>query len=217
MRYAEEAGDPVLIAAATWNVSQAMLSGDLPEGGLDLAMRAIEQLEPTLPDGTPELFSVYGGLILNAAIGAVRIGDPWRGRDLLRGPAMRAARKVGDGKNYHGTVFGPTNVAIHMVSLACEAGETRDALRLADELDISTIPSLERRTTHLYQVARAHEQRNNDMAVLVHLKMAHRQCPQDFQYKRIARSMVDTLVRRARPSYASEVREFAASIGLFSS
>jgi hypothetical protein len=51
-------------------------------------------------------------------------------------------------------------------------------------------------------------------AVLVHLKMAHRECPQDFQYKRTVRSMVSTLVRRARPSYAPEVRQFAASVGL---
>lgn len=215
MRYAEETGDPILIAAATWNVSQAMLSNDMPEGGLDLAARAAEQLEPLLPDGTPEMFSVYGGLLLNAAIGSVRIGDPWRGRNILRGPAFQAARRIGDGKNYHGTVFGPSNVAIHMVSLASEAGEVADAIRLADDVNIAAVPSLERRTTHLYQVARAYEQRNNDTAVLVHLRMAHRECPQDFQYKPHVRGMVNTLIRRARPSYAAEVREFASTIGLF--
>lgn len=214
MRYAEENGDPILVAAATWNVSQAMLSNDMPEGGLDLSVRAAEQLEPLLPDGTPELFSVYGGLLLNAAIGSVRIGDPWRGRNILRGPAYQAAKKVGDGHNYHGTVFGPSNVAIHMVSLASEAGEAPDAIRLADDVDISAVPSLERRTTHLYQVARAYEQRNNDTAVLVHLMMAYRECPQDFQYKPHVRGMVGALVRRARPSYVAEVREFAATIGL---
>jgi hypothetical protein len=214
MRYAEETGDPILIAAATWNVSQAMLSNDMPEGGLDLAARAAEQLEPLLPDGAPELFSVYGGLLLNAAIGAVRTGDPWRGRNILRGPAYQAARKVGDGKNYHGTVFGLSNVAIHLVSLATEAGEVPDAIRLADDVNISAVPSLERRTTHLYQLARAYEQRNNDMAVLVHLQMAYRECPQDFQFKPHVRGLVSSLVRRARPSYAAEVREFASTIGL---
>jgi transcriptional regulator with XRE-family HTH domain len=214
MRYAEETGDPILIAAATWNLSQAMLSNDMPEGGLDLATRGAEQLEPLLPDGTPELFSVYGGLLLAAAIASVRTGDPWRGRDILRGPAAEAARKVGDGNNHHGMVFGPTNVAIHRVSLAAEAGEAGEAIRLADDVDISAVPSLERRTTHLYQLARAHEQRNNDTAVLVHLRMAHRECPQDFQYKPHVRGMVSTLVRRARPSYAAEVREFASAIGL---
>lgn len=111
-------------------------------------------------------------------------------------------------------MFGPTNVAIHLVSLDAEAGETGDALRLADEVDITSIGSLERRTTHLYQVARCHELRNNDTAVLVHLQMAYRQCPQDFEYKRTTQDLVRTLVRRARPSYAAEVREFAARVGM---
>src|SRR5215471_1871950 len=50
MRYAEETRDPILTAAATWNVGQTMLSNDMPEGGLDLSMRGAEQLEPLLPD-----------------------------------------------------------------------------------------------------------------------------------------------------------------------
>jgi hypothetical protein len=191
-----------------------MLSGDMPEGAFELAIRAVEQLDPLLPDATPEMFSVYGGLLLNASIGAARTGDPWRGRNLLTGPATQMAKRVGNGTNHLGLTFGPSNVAIHMVSLACEGGEASDALRYADNVDITEIPSLERRTTHLYQVARSYEQRNNDTAVLVHLRMAYRQCPQDFQYKRTVRGMVSTLVRRARPSHAPEVREFAATIGL---
>jgi hypothetical protein len=50
--------------------------------------------------------------------------------------------------------------------------------------------------------------------VFVHLKMAAKICPQDFLYTAKARSMVNTLVKRAKPSYASEVREFAGQIGL---
>lgn len=72
----------------------------------------------------------------------------------------------------------------------------------------------ERRTAHLHQVARCYECRNNDTAVFVHLKMAAKICPQDFLYTRNARSMVSALVKRAKPSYASEVREFAGHIGL---
>jgi hypothetical protein len=106
------------------------------------------------------------------------------------------------------------NLAMYTVAVAAEAGETSEALRLADGVDITTIPSLERRTTHLYQVARCHERRGNDTAVLVHLQMAHKQCPEDFRYTHTARTMVHTLIRRARPSYAPEVRAFATAVGL---
>jgi hypothetical protein len=95
-----------------------------------------------------------------------------------------------------------------------EAGEIAEALRMADEVDIANIAYSERRTAHLYQVARCHECRNNDTAAFVHLKMVAEICPQDFLYTRNARSMVGTLVKRAKPSYASEVREFAGRIGL---
>ncbi|MGH3831899.1 MAG: hypothetical protein ACRDRS_15875, partial [Pseudonocardiaceae bacterium] len=166
------------------------------------------------PDGTPEHFSLYGGLLLVEAIASLRTGDPWRARELLREPAHKAALRVGEGHNYHQMVFGPTNVGIHMVCVEHEQGEVSEALRLADDVDISQIPSLERKTSHLYQVAQCYECRNNDTAVFVHLKMAERLCPQDFRYKRSVRDMVSTLVKRAKPSYAGEVREFAGRIGL---
>ena len=214
MCYAEETEDPLLIAAATWSLGHAMLSDDMPAGSLEVAMKGREALEPLLSDGTPEHFSLYGGLLLLGAIASLRTGDPWRARELLREPAHNAALRVGEGCNYHQTVFGTTNVAIHMVSVEHEQGEISEALRLADDVDISLIPSLERKTSHLYQVAQCYDCRKNDAAVFVHLKMAERLCPQDFQHNRGVRSMVSTLVKRAKPSYAPEVRKFAGRIGL---
>jgi transcriptional regulator with XRE-family HTH domain len=214
MRYAEETGDALLIGAATWSLGHAMLSDDMPAGALDLAMQGSEALEPLLPDGTPEHFSLYGGLLLVATLASLRTGDPWRARELLRGPAREAALRVGDGHNYHGTVFGPTNVGIHMVRVEYECGEISEALRLADDVDITRTPSLERKTSLLYKVAQCYDCRSNDAAVFVHLKMAERLCPEDFQHRQDVRSMVRTLVKRAKPSYAPEVREFAGRIGL---
>ncbi|HWR46044.1 MAG TPA: helix-turn-helix transcriptional regulator [Pseudonocardiaceae bacterium] len=63
MRYAEETEDPLLIAAATWSLGHAMRSDDMPAGSLEVAVKGREALEPLLPDGTPELFSLYGGLL----------------------------------------------------------------------------------------------------------------------------------------------------------
>lgn len=214
MRYAEETEDPLLIAAATWSLAHCLISDDMPAGSLEVAIKGREALEPLLPEGTAEHFSLYGGLVLVAAVASLRTGDPWRARELLREPAYKAGLRVGEGHNWHQTVFGPTNVAMHMVSVEHEQGEITEALRLADGVDISQIPSLERQTSHLYQVARCYDCRNNDTAVFVHLKMAERLCPQDFQHTRGVRSMVTTLVKRAKPSYASEVREFAGRIGL---
>lgn len=216
MRYGEETGDPLLVAAATWNLGQSLLSDDMPSGALDIATKGAEALEPLLSDGTRAHFSLYGALLLVASVAAARTNDPWRARALLRDPARRAAHRVGDGRNDHHTVFGPSNVAIHSVSVEQEAGETAAALRIADEVTVSAVPSLERQTTHLYQLARCYDARNNDPAVFLHLKLAERICPEDFRHKRMVRNMVRSLVHRAKPSYAPEVREFAAHIGLLS-
>jgi hypothetical protein len=217
MHYAELSGDQVLIAAAGWEVRQATLAGDMPETALDLATGAAEGLKPLLADGAPEVVSVHGALLLLAATAALRTGDPWRARELLPGPAREAAAKVSDSGNLYGLAFGPTNVAIHTVALEAETGQIGDALRLADDIDVDAVPSLERRTAHLYQVARCHERLGNDPAVLVFLQMAHRQCPEDFVFRRSTATLVGALVRRARPSYAPAVREFAAMVGMFDS
>lgn len=214
MRYAEETEDPLLIGAAAWNLGLALLADDMPSGALDVAVRAGESLEPLLADGTAAHFSVYGGLLQLTAVASGRNGDPWRARELLRGPARQAAARVGEGRNDYHLFFGPTNVAIHAAAIELEAGEVSEGLRAADDVDIANIGSLERKTSHLYQVARAYECKGNDTAVFVHLKMAERICPEDFLRKRMARNMMVTLVKRAKPSYASEVREFAGRIGL---
>lgn len=215
MRYAEETEDPPLIAEATWNLGHALLTDDQPTGALDLATLGAEKLEPLLPDGSRELFSLYGGLQLVATLGALRTNDPWTARDILRGPAYEASLHVEEMSNVRdSTFFGPINVGIHRVRVEYEAGEVGEALRLANEVDISQTPSLERKNSLLTKIAQCYEHKGNDTGVLVHLKMAEELCPEDFQHRQELRTMVSTLVRRAKPSYAPEVRRFAERIGL---
>ncbi|MCA1606342.1 MAG: hypothetical protein LC775_12920, partial [Acidobacteria bacterium] len=95
-----------------------------------------------------------------------------------------------------------------------ETGEIGEALRLANDVDISRTPSLERKNSLLTKVAQCYEHKGNDTAVFVHLKMAEELCPEDFQHRQDLRNMARTLLKRAKPSYATEVRAFARRIGL---
>jgi transcriptional regulator with XRE-family HTH domain len=214
MRYAEETEDPLVMAAAAWTLGQALISDDMPHGALDVSLTSLEWLEPALPDGTAEHFSVYGGLVQLAAISATRVGDPWRGRHLLRLKAQPAAERVGEGQNHHNIFFGPTNVGIHAAALEMEAGEADEAIRVANTVDIGKIASRERQFAHLLHIARCYELKGNDTAILVHLHMAEKSMPQAFLYQSQPRALVASLVKRAKPSYASEVRAFAERIGL---
>ena len=112
------------------------------------------------------------------------------------------------------TVFGPVNVALHAMSLEMETGEAAEALRMADEIDTSSLPSRERQTTFALEVARCYEQRRDDTGVFLHLISAEDSGPEDMRYNNLARELVQGLLKRARPTYAPQVRALAERIGL---
>ena len=212
-RAAEAADDPLRMVAATWNLGHVLLADNQLDGAEDVTIRAAEELELHLADSDLRFHVMYGALQLVAAIAAVRKGNSWIARDRLREKARPVAERTGEG-NVYWTAFGPTNVGLHEISLEMEAGEAAEALRLADRVDPSQSPSIERRVTFLLELARCYDQRREDPAVLLHLLSAEREAPEDLRFNVIARELVRGLVKRARPSYAAEARGLATRIGL---
>ncbi|HEX9362333.1 MAG TPA: helix-turn-helix transcriptional regulator [Candidatus Dormibacteraeota bacterium] len=215
MRAAESADDPLRIAAAKWNLGHVLLAEGEAQAAEEVAVKAADALEPHLDDSDTRFVAMYGALHLVAVAATVRRGDAWSARARLREKAEPAAERVGEG-NVFWTVFGPTNVRLHAVSLEMEAGEATEALRLADGVDSSRSPSIERRLTFQLEVARCYEQRRDDPAVLLHLLGAEHEASEDLRYNVLARDLVRGLVKRARPSYAAEARGLAVRIGLLS-
>jgi transcriptional regulator with XRE-family HTH domain len=212
---AQAADDPVRIAAAKWNLGQILLAQGDADGAEEVAIRAIEDLGLHDASADPGMVAMTGALWLVSAVAAVRNGDPWAARDRVRERAYAAARAVGEG-NVMWTAFGPTNVGLHAMSVEMESGEAAEALRLADDIDVSALPSLERQTTFALEVARCYEQRRDDPGVLLHLLSAEATGPEDMRYNAMARELVQGLLKRARPTYAPQVRALAERVGLLS-
>jgi transcriptional regulator with XRE-family HTH domain len=210
---AEAADDPVRIAAAKWNLGHILLAQGQPDGAVDVAIRAVEVLERDTADGDLDAVAMAGALWLVSVVAAVRNDDPWTARDRIREKAWPAARMVGDA-NVMWTVFGPTNVKLHALSVEMEMGEAGEALRVADDIDMSDTPSLERKTTFALEVARCYEQRRDDPGVFLHLVSAEASGPEDMRYNTLARDLVHGLLKRARPTYAPQVRDLARRIDL---
>ncbi|WP_203596193.1 hypothetical protein [Actinomadura bangladeshensis] len=177
-------------------------------------MRAIEELKP-YSDSGGDWVAMSGALWLLASVASVRQGDAWAARDRLREHALPAAEATGEG-NVMWTVFGPTNVHLHAMSVEMEAGESAEGLSIADRIDVTSSPSLERQATFYLELARLHEQRRDDAAVLLHLMSAEASGPEDLRYNLLARDLVRGLLKRARPSMAPQVRALAKRIGLVS-
>jgi hypothetical protein len=112
--------------------------------------------------------AVQGSLHLIAAVAEVRMGDGWAARNRLRDEALPLARRTGEGNAFY-MVFGPANVTAHMVSVEMEAGEAADAIRIAGDVELAALRSVERKATHLLAVARCHAFRQDDAATLLTL------------------------------------------------
>jgi transcriptional regulator with XRE-family HTH domain len=210
---AEAADDPVRVAAAKWNLGHILLAQDQADGAEEVAMTAVEELQRETADDDCDAVSVAGALWLVSVVAAVRNNDPWTARDRLREKALPAARMTGD-MNVMWTAFGPMNVGLHAVSVEMEMGEAGEALRLADDIDVAASPSLERKTTFALEVARCYEQRRDDPGVFLHLVNAEESGPEDMRYNTLARDLVHGLLKRARPTYAPQVRALAQRIDL---
>jgi hypothetical protein len=209
---AHEADDPLRLAAAHWNLGHILLAQDEAEAAEETAIRAAEDLKPRLDEGG-DLVAMYGALWLVAVVASVRQRDGWTARDRLREHAWPAAKAAGEG-NVMWTVFGPTNVDLHAMSVEMESGETAEGLSIADRIDVTNSPSLERQTTFYLELARLNDQRRDDAAVLLHLMSAENSGPEDMRYNILARDLVRGLLKRARPSMAPQVRALAKRIGI---
>jgi transcriptional regulator with XRE-family HTH domain len=212
MRAAEDADDPLRIAAAQWNLGHVLLAADEPDGAEQVVLRGAEQLQHT-GGADDRAAAMQGALQLVAVVAAARRRDWWAARDRLRQHAAPAARRSGEG-NVMWTVFGPTNVELHNVSIEMEAGEAGEALRMADSVDTRALPSLERSFTFLLEVARCYDLRREDAAVLLHLLDLERLAPEDLARTPMAREIVLGLIRRARVMHARQAEALAERMGV---
>ncbi|MEN8651701.1 helix-turn-helix transcriptional regulator [Streptomyces sp. 21So2-11] len=212
LRAAEDADDPLRIAAAQWNLGHVLLaqpgsSGDAAEVALDAADTLRRALD------TREAVAVRGALELVAVVAQACTRRAWAARDRLAQRVAPLAKIAGEG-NTLWTVFGPTNTELHAVSVEMLDGNAVEGLRMADRVDTSCLPSRERQFTFGLQVARCYDLRREDAAVLVHLLELEELAPQDLERSPLARELVVSLIERARPTYRRQATSLAERLHL---
>ncbi|MGP3632663.1 helix-turn-helix domain-containing protein [Streptomyces sp. 24-1644] len=213
LRAAEDADDSLRIAAAKWNLGHVLLSEPGQEDdAIDVAMTAAHDLRSALT--TTEAATVCGALELVAVVAEARTHRAWAARDRLTNNVVPLARQAEERHNVCWTVFGPTNTMLHAVSVEMTDGDATEALRLADRVNTSRLPSRERQFTFGLEVARCYDLRRDDAAVLVHLLDLEALAPQDLQRSPLGRALVTSLVRRARPTYRGQATALADRLRL---
>ena len=162
-------------------------------------MAAVLEADPDAD--TPDLVSLRGSLLLLAAVIAARRTERFLALERLRAAEQLAAELGYDG-NHCWTAFGPTNVAIHAVSVAAELGDAGEAVRLSHRVDPDHLPVelVSRRAQLHVDLAWAYTQHRRDADALVQLLECEQVAPQLIQFHSVVREAVADLVGRSRTS-----------------
>jgi transcriptional regulator with XRE-family HTH domain len=210
----QRAGDQLLAGCATYRVALALLALGRARPALEVNVNIANRLAPD-GNATPERLSVYGMLLLQAAMAAARIGDSSTVRDLLGG-AEEAARQLGTDANHYWTCFGPTNVQLHRAAAAVELGEGRLAVEIHDRLDPVGFAALlpERRAHHHIDIARGLAQIGDVTRASEMLLDGDRLAPSEIRCRPIAHEVMSDVLRRTRGTPSAAVSELAEHMGV---
>ncbi|GGJ92346.1 transcriptional regulator [Pilimelia anulata] len=190
---AERAGDVLLMAEGAFRLALVHQLGRRYDEVTRTARTAAAALAERAAAGEPAALSLAGALHLQLAVAAARRHDATAAYAELAAARDIAARLGGD-RNDHHTEFGPTNVALHAVSVATDLGDGRTALRAAAGLDASGL-SAERRARLLIDIARAQLLRHRPEAAVAALADAAAVAPDLVAAHWAARYLVHDLHR----------------------
>ena len=206
MAAAERAGNPMLVAAGAFRLVFVFISARHYGQAEETARTAAEALWPLADGGGPQAMSLWGGLTLQRAVIAARIGDPDTAYDQLE-RAKQIAGRLGEGRNEYNTEFGPANVGLQEVAIAVDLGDAGRALRTAAAVDTSSL-SAERRARLLIEIARAHAQRRQAGEAVTTLLQAEQITPELVRGHVLVRQLVSDLLTMQDPP-AAELRDLA--------
>jgi tetratricopeptide (TPR) repeat protein len=201
---------------AAYQIVCALLRAGRSDEAERLAVGMAELAQREARGDRPLIVSAAGALWLIAAIVAARRAD--RGEAWRRlGYAESLSGLLAADANFGWTAFGPTNVAIHRVSVAAELGDTGEALRAAAAVDLSRLPeglSSRRAQVHL-DLAWAQAQRRRDAEAILHLLEAERVAPEAPRHNAMAREIVrQMLARGGRQPKTSALHDLAVRAGV---
>lgn len=211
---AEQSRDELLIGACAATMTVQMMGQGQPDEAVELAMDAAATLQSHLRStSSGEALTVWGALHLNAATAAARADDPKESRRLLD-IATDAARELGGDREDYWYFFGPTTVGIEETGILVDLGDPTAALRRAESVEPSRLPSVSRRCYYHLYLARAHGMRRRDREAVGELLEAERAAPELIRRHPMARELVRVMLKRERRSFNSHLRALAARLGM---
>lgn len=202
-------------ALTGYQVVEGLLHADKVADAETLAVSRAEALTPKVRADEPELLSAVGALWLLAGVIAARRTNKYEALARLD-RAEGLARLLGRDGNYGWTAFGPTNVAIHRVSVAAELGEAGEALRAAQDVRSADLPvGLTGRRAQLHiDLAWAYAQGKRDADATLHLIEAEKIAPEALRYNGLVREHMREMLARGKGTGTTALHDLAVRSGV---
>ncbi|WP_367185087.1 transcriptional regulator [Trebonia sp.] len=210
---AEEAGSPLAVAAAMFRMAHVFLAVGRGDQAHHIAASTASALEPMITSqAEPGVLSLYGALHLVLAVAASRDNRRSQAREHLE-TARTIAGQLGQDRDDYGTEFGPTNVAIHAVSIAVELGDAGQAIELGQQVNPASL-SPERQARYLLDLAQAHAMRRQIGEALHALQEAERIAPEETRVHYVGRAVTRELLQLSGLRPRPELRDLAERFGV---
>lgn len=210
---AQDADDALSLAGAAWTYGNGLRETGYSDEAIQVVNEAADVLRPQLETGTADVRGMYGALQLHAAVTYARMGsdgDAWRHYD----EADQAANRLPAGYAHPWTVFGRGNADFHAVSIGVDLRTPGVALDRAESIDLATVPSVERRSRVLVEMARAHHLRKDQAGTLHWMSRAQDASPETVRFTPSGRSLVSELARTAKGPLKADAVALAEKVGV---
>jgi transcriptional regulator with XRE-family HTH domain len=203
---ADQTGDEVTRAAATYVRGETFFCSGEHEAGRRLLERAAENLVPS----DARSWAAYGSLHMRAAVFAARNRQPRQAAPHLV-QARLAAEHTREAV-YTGTAFGSASVRLHQVTLALECEDPDQALQAAAGWTPPRELPAERASHYFIDVARAHHLLGRQEVALANLRAAWQKAPEHTRLNPHVRALSGLLLSSG-PTQV-QARDFVAQAGV---
>jgi hypothetical protein len=209
IQFAEQADDMLRCAAATRCLAEVHMRARGLHEASRTAFLAATYLDTVQVQERGVVQCLRGAALLSAAAASARRGDRREAYTALKAADVCTV-DLHEERCDLGTVFGPTNVAIHQVAVAVELGDAPEAMRHVPKVNLDQMPSqlTERRARFLIDVARSYTQLRDDTAAVDALLQAEAIAPDELRNHRLTHGVLGELLPRERRS--SGLRALAA-------
>lgn len=191
--------DPVDRGMAARQISEALLVTGQVELAERLALQTLEDLGAGPNQDDPHIISLRGTHCLLTAVIAAKRTERYLALQRLQ-QAEDLARQLGADANHCWTAFGPTNVAIHAVSVAAFLGDAAAAIAAAEAVDLHQLPPglVSRRAQIHLDLAWAAAQQHRDSDAILQLLEAEQIAPELIRYPAAVKASLSEILARTR-------------------